>query len=147
MLKRNQLRQVVTIHYDIEDVDSRPVSFIIKKIYYRAFMLRTRGVVRPLIAPWQGFGAKFTRHWKIANGKVHVVHHGVGTNDGGGKDGETVARFGLAVGSALGVTNAISYKSTIRLLEAYGEWAVSRAGRVRQFMLAGIPEVGVVIAG
>lgn len=39
VLNRMQLRQVVTIHYDIYDVHSRSVS-LITKIYHRAFMLK-----------------------------------------------------------------------------------------------------------
>lgn len=97
--------------------------------------------------PSQECRAKFARHWKMANGKVHVVHRGVAGNDGGDKDDEAVARFGLALGYVLSVANALPDKNTIGLLEAHGEWAAFRAGREPQLVLVGIPEVGVVIPG
>lgn len=129
LLRRRKLQQVVTIHYDIDGAHAHSVS-LLRRLYYSAFMMRTRAVARGLIVPSHDFGVTFARHWKIAAQKIFVVHHGVAAgSEAGGRSPGT--------GYILSVTNALPHKNTGALIEAYGRLAATRGLNVPRLVLAG----------
>lgn len=137
VLRPANVRQVVTIHYDIDDAHAESVS-LARKLYYHLFMPRTRANAAALIVPSHDFGASFGARWNVPRPKLHVVHHGVTAGDDRNDEAQVLARFGIgAPGFLLSVTNALPHKNTIRLLEAYAQWAAMRNGSTPQLVLAG----------
>jgi glycosyltransferase involved in cell wall biosynthesis len=129
LLRRRNVQQIVTIHYDIDGAHARSVS-LLRKLYYSALMVRTRLVARGLIVPSHDFSVTFARHWKIAARKIFVVYHGVA--DGGRAGGHSPGS-----GYILSVTNALPHKNTGALIEAYGRLAATRGRNVPRLVLAG----------